>query len=376
MPSADRCNRRPGQGLDARRVKAALELHAEDLFHAAFGKPSNPRGSEWRARERDSISMKMRGKKRGCWFDHAADAGGDLLDLVAATCCGLTSAKSDFPKVLEEAARMTGHLAAESGPWRGFSKSTPQEQPADDGGGDDDEGNAWAAVLVMALIDRIRPVAGTPAAAYLRRRGITDLPETGMGWLPPVPDVPVRESRRAALLVWGLNGSLWPMGGQRVLLTPKGFPARNVKDNARKPSFGTTRGAPARFAARTGTGDGPLVVAEGPESALSVRQATGHEAWAVFGVSNFKSAPLPKGRTVILAPDRDARNSKAARAFRRAAFVQRSRGIDFLIAEAPEPEGSKKDLNDTLKRAGDDAVRAAIEAARPVTDDDMEDPDA
>ena len=53
-------------------------------------------------------------------------------------------------------------------------------------------------------------------------------------------------------------------------------------------------------------------------------------------------------------------------------FVQRSRGVELLIAEAPEPDGSGDDLNDTLKRAGDDAVRAAIEAARPVTDADVE----
>ena len=78
---------------------------------------------------------------------------------------------------------------------------------------DGDEGNAWAAALVVALIERIRPAAGTPAAAYLARRGVTDLPETGMGWLPPVPDVPVRERHRAALLVWALNGDGMAHGG-------------------------------------------------------------------------------------------------------------------------------------------------------------------
>lgn len=373
MPSTERRPRRPGQGIDVGEVRDALRAHAEDLFRAAFGRPDNPRGHQWRARSRKSISMNMRGDRRGRWLDHAGDAKGDLLDLVAVTRCGLVSAKSDFPKVLEEAARMTGHV---TGPerWRGFAKPKPLVPPqgAPDRSDDDDEGNAWAAALVVALIDRIRPAAGTPAAAYLARRGITDLPETGMGWLPPVPDVPVRERRRAALLVWGLNGTGWPMGGQRVLLTPKGFQPRNARDDVRKPTFGHVRGAPARFPAHAEKRESPVVVAEGPESALSARQATGLESWAVFGVGNFGTAPLPKGRTVILAPDRDARDSKAGRAFRRAVFLHRSRGVDLLIAEAPEPEGSKKDLNDTLERAGDDAVRAAIEAARPVTDADME----
>ena len=372
MPSIRRM-RRTGEGIDAGQVRAALRAHAEELFRAAFGPPANPRGHQWRARSRASIAMSMRGETRGCWTDHAGDARGDLFDLVAATRCGLTSAKSDFPKVLEEAARMTGQ-ATGSEPWRGFAKPIQQDAPqgARDGSGDDDEGNAWAAALVVALIDHIRPATGTPAAAYLARRGVTDLPETGMGWLPPVPDVPVRERWRAALLVWGLNGTGWPTGGQRILLTPDGFPPDDAKDDVKKPSFGKIGGSPARFLSRTGKRDAPLVVAEGPESALSIRQATGLESWAVFGVGGFGGAPLPTGRTVILAPDRDARGSKAARAFRRAAFLQRSRDVDLLIAEAPEPEGSKRDLNDTLQRAGNDAVRAAIEAARPVTDADME----
>lgn len=366
MPSTEK--RYPGQGLSAARVKPALLAHAEDLFRAAFGQPANPRAHEWRAKASDSIAMSMRGEKRGCWCDHAADAGGDLFDLVAVTRCNLTSARADFPKVLEEAARLAG-LVSGPGTWRGFPKPKPREADPED---DDRKKKDWNAAAVAALLDRIRPAAGTPAEAYLARRGIVDLPETGMGWLPPVPGVPVRSSRRAALLVWGLNGKGWPTGGQRVLLTPKGFPPRSKADNVRKPSFGQVGGSPARFPARNGKRDGPLVVAEGPESALSVRQATGLEAWAVFGVSNFGNAPLPKGRTVILAPDRDARDGKAGRAFARAVFRHRSRGVDLQIAEAPEPEGSTNDLNDTLQRAGDGAVRAAVEAARPVTDADTE----
>ena len=369
MPSTEK--RRPGHGLDAGQVRTALRGHAEALFRAAFGEPANPGGHEWRDREKGAVSMEMRGDDRGLWNDFSADAGGDLFDLVAVTRCDLLSAKDDFPKVLEEAARMTG-LASGRDAWRGFRPPAPapEKRPDSNGGGR----RTWNAVTVMAVLDRIAPAAGTPAAAYLARRGVTDLPETGMGWLPPVPDLRALLSPRSgALLVWALNAAGWPTGGQRILVTPDGQPSRA---RAPKPSFGSIGGAPARFPAREGSGATPLVVAEGPESALSVRQATGFEAWAVFGVGNFRTAPLPKGRTVILAPDRDAADSKAGRAFRRAVFVQRSRGVDLLIAEAPEPEGSKKDLNDTLKRAGDDAVRAAVEAARPVNDDDMEDPDA
>ena len=366
MPSNKKI-RSPGEGLDAGNVKVALRRHAEELFRAAFGEPDNPRGHEWRFGKNGAIAMKMHGEKRGLWNDHSAGVGGDLFDLVAITRCGLLSAKDDFPQVLDEAGRMTGQASGRDA-WRGFSKpAPPPEEKTEEA---DRDRRTWHAATVMALIDRITPAAGTPAAAYLARRGVTDLPETGMGWLPPVPDVrALLNPRSGALLVWALNAAGWPTGGQRILVTRRGRPSQA---RARKPCFGRVGGCPARFPAREGNGAAPLVVAEGPESALSVRQATGHEAWAVFGVGNFQTAPLPKGRTVILSPDRDARDSKAGRAFARAVYLQRERDVDLLIAEAPEPEGSKKDLNDTLKRAGNDAVRAAIEAARPVTDADME----
>ena len=362
MPSTERRSRRPRQGLSTERVKAALLPHAGDLFRAAFGEPKSTSAREWRARDRDSISMNM---ERGVWNDHAAGAGGDLLDLVAATQCDLPTARADFPRVLEAAARLAG-LATGPEPWRGFSKPKPPEWDPDEKAR---EQRDWHAATVAAVIDRIQPVPGTPAAAYLKGRGITDLPAKGLGWLPPMPDLPLRDRKRGALLLWGLDGRGWPMGGQRILVTPTG---RTPRVDVRKPAFGRIGGFPAKFSARNENEAGPLVVAEGPETALSIRQVTGLQCWAVFGASAWKSAPLPRDCTVILAPDRDAPDSPAGRAFRRAVFHHRSQGTELLIADAPEPEGSKRDLNDTLQDAGEDAVRAAIDAARPVTDADME----
>lgn len=348
------------------QVRTALRAHAEALFRAAFGEPANPRARDWRDREKGSISMTMQGDERGLWKDFAADAGGDLFDLVAITRCGLLRARDNFPKVLEEAGLMTG-LASGHREWRGFAKpAQPLPQEPQGPGGERD----WGAAKVLAAIDLIRPVAGTPAAAYLLRRGVSEVPETGLGWLPPAKDLPVMNSWSGALLVWAIGANGLPTGGQRILVTPKGRPS---EAKVSKPAFGRIGNSPARFAARDADlAQGPLVVAEGPESALSVRQATGLETWAVFGVGFFKNAPLPEGRRVILAPDRDARESNAARSFRRAVFLHRSRGVDLLIADAPEPEGSKRDLNDTLRRKGDEAVREAIAAARPVRDTDME----
>ena len=50
--------------------------------------------------------MHIRGPKRGVWFNHSSDEGGDLFDLVAIVFCNLPNSKADFPKVLEEVARL------------------------------------------------------------------------------------------------------------------------------------------------------------------------------------------------------------------------------------------------------------------------------
>ncbi len=289
------------RGPSAAVVREALSARAEELFRVAFGEPARPGAREWRAKENAGLAMQMQGHKRGLWHDHTAGAGGDLLDLVAVAWCGLSSARDDFPKVLEEASR-----------------------------------------------------------------GITDLPGDGLGYLPPVPGAGVLHPGHGALVVWARDDEGRLQGGQRILIDAEG---RKAAVDVAKPSFGAIAGLPARFPAREvtpGSAQDPLVIAEGPESALSIRAATGLETWAVFGVSGWKSAPVPLDREVILAPDRDAPDSPAGRAFRAAVAHHLGRGCRLKVALAPEETGSKRDLNDTLKTRGAFAVLGAIGAAREV----------
>lgn len=377
---------RTGQGISAAAVRVALLDQAEDLFHAAFGPPVQVRARDWRARENAALAMCMRGPKRGLWMDHSADVGGDLMDLVALVFCGLPSARADFPRVLEEAARFTGISTRISGGISGDAPQPVSRRKLADTTAEDARQQAYQAALIDALRARARPIAGSRAAAYLAARGITHLPDRGLNDLPPVPGLPVRDAHLPALVVWATTKDGMVCGGQRILLRDDG---RAAEVEVKKPSFGRISGCPARFPPALGasqstgqsTGQTPrriLVIAEGPETALAIRQSCGCETWAVFGASCWKSAPLlqpdlPPDMDVILAPDRDAPKSPASRAFTRAVTQHLGQRLDqrpdrhcrFRIAEAPEPEGSKRDLNDTLLRAGDDALRAAIAGAVP-----------
>ena len=351
---------RPQISVDA--VREALRARADDLFRDAFGPPVRPNAPEWRAKANEGVAMQMRGEKRGLWRDHSAGEGGDLLDLAARVLCGLDSAKRDFPRALREAAGWAGVAPDHApDPDRVAARRRERERAV---AAEEKRDAERRAALVREIAARAVPVAGTPAALYLASRGIGAVPQEGLAYLPPVPGLAVRNPDAASLVVWARDADGVIQGGQRILIDTDGAP---LDMEVRKPAFGAISGVPARFPARDGElAKGPLVIAEGPESALAAWEATGLETWAVFGVSGFAAAPVPEDREVILAPDRDAPESPAGRAFRQAVAEHLERGRNLGIAMAPEPSGSKSDLNDTLQRAGLAEVRAAIEAARPV----------
>jgi len=343
-------------------VKAALIERAEDLFRDAWGEPERAAGKEWRAKASSAVAMIMRGPDRGLWTDHRTGEGGDLFDMIAVNRLGLPKAGTDFPRVLAAAAA-----------WAGLSPDTVpdlkvmERKRAERDRAAQIEAKAEAAAkvdLIATITGRAQPIEGTPAEAYLKRRGIEALPAQGLAYAPPLrPQKALLHPRHAALIAWATDDRGKITGGQRILIQPDGHPA---PEETRKPAFGAIQGHPARFPARIE--GGPLYVAEGPESALSIWIATGAETWAVFGSSGWQAAPLPMGRQIILCPDRDAEGSPAQIAFAEAVALHLAKGRNIWIAPAPEPEGSKRDLNDTLQQAGIEAVRAALddaEDARP-----------
>ncbi|MES2550063.1 MAG: toprim domain-containing protein [Pseudomonadota bacterium] len=294
----------------------------------------------------------MAGAKRGLWRDHKAGVDGDVLDFFAVEFCGLSRARDDFGRVIEEASRWCG-LSQDKAPdlsalaARGATREAQEAREAAEDARKD-------ATLLAALQARSEALPGSPAAAYLQQRGITALP-LSWSYLPPVPGLGVMGADRAALVAWATDDQGRVKGGQRILILQDG---NRAPEAIRKPAFAKIGGYPARIPATIE--GGPLVVCEGPETAASIAQATGFEVWAVFGVGQFVSAPVPLGRQVVFCPDRDATGSPAAAAFGAACVAQVARGVDLWIAEAPEPEGSKRDLNDTLRRAGFDAVATVV----------------
>lgn len=336
-------------------VKEAAIDRAEELFRLAWGEPQRPAAKQWRARDGSARAMWVQGPKRGRWHDFKSGAGGDVLEFVAVEFCGLSSAKDDFPRVLEEAARLCG-IAKDEAPNLAQLEARKAERQKTAERATEAE-DAQRAATVTGLQERASAAALSPAAAYLKGRGIDALPASGLANLPPVPGMAVLHPHRPALVVWAQDDFGRIMGGQRILICEDGGKA---PEDPRKPSFGRISGYPARFPALRE--NSPLCMAEGPETALAIWQATGFEVWAVFGADFFATAPAPTGRQVILCPDADACDSQAAKAFERGCEALAARGCEVWIARPPEPKGSKRDFADTLKEQGPEAVAKALQS--------------
>jgi putative DNA primase/helicase len=133
------------------------------------------------------------------------------------------------------------------------------------------------------------PIAGTLAERYLTEtRGI---PCPSDGW----PDAVRFDVRAGALVVVATDADGATQAGQQIHLTPEATKAPETEDRPTKNTLGPVKGAAVRLPGRTGA---PLLIAEGPETGLSLWASTGCETWIGLGsIGNVLTPPL--GREVV-----------------------------------------------------------------------------
>lgn len=186
-----------------------------------------------------------------------------------------------------------------------------------------------------------RPIADTPAERHLRARGLTGpLPRTlrfhAACWHGPT----ARRRPAMVALVEGAPGT----AVHRTYLTRDGRKITPPEDA--RLMLGATLGGAVRL--REGRPDGPLVVAEGIETALAVgmgaagRLPATAALWAALSAGNLAGLTLPPhpGRLVV-AGDGDPAGRRAADA-----LAARAAAAGWEVALATAPEGC--DWNDVL----------------------------
>ena len=170
---------------------------------------------------------------------------------------------------------------------------------------------------IRRVWDQATPIDDTPAAAYLRDRGLA----------PPWPKALRWDASRSRMIAPVVrDGALRALHATRL-------PGRERK------AHGPVKGAAVRLARMR---DGTLAVAEGIETALAYTALTGIPAWAALSAAGLRHAPLPDGlETLVVAADFDGAGLTAAEQLERRA---RDIGIAVRIAVPPRHRSDWADV--------------------------------
>jgi hypothetical protein len=192
------------------------------------------------------------------------------------------------------------------------------------------------AIQAKRLWLEAQPITGTIAETYLRGRGITaPLPAT-LRFHPECWHGPT--AKRWPAMVGAVQGANRP-AVHRTYLRPDGSSKADI--DPPKAMLGAVAGGAVRLA----DGLGPLVVAEGIETALSLVSGLLHApatVWAALSTSGIRGLHLPPTASrLTIAPDGDKPGREAANA-----LAERAHALGWQVSLLPAPDG--RDWNDIL----------------------------
>lgn len=323
-------------------AKERLADRAEELALYLFGKPSYRNRVEMRWGRKGSARLKLNGKHGPAFYDFSEGRGGSMLDMVMVA-NDLHSAWA----ALEWAESWLGDAATER------RRKEPQRNDVPDP-------EAEKESKARAIWDASKPVAGTPGETYLHRRAIrpdrwpTSVRWNAAGFIVFASTSP--DSRVTAI--------------QRVFVSEDGAPVTDDDGKGgrrkRKRSLGPRYGGGVRFAGVNRPD--VLVLAEGPETALSIWCATSIETWSTIGPTHTVDLSfVPKDRVIVVALDDDERNAAVLKRTRDKIRAWRREGRTVVSAMPwTSSRRNKSDFNDALAERGPEYVRDRIEAALTV----------
>lgn len=333
--------------------------------------------SEWRWGSKGSFRVKVAGHDRGACADFESDWVGDPLALIR------RERGCDFEGAVLWGAGWAGidtegrEAKPEDRSARHAREAARERKRIQDEAAADADRRRRAGFAQRLWQQRAATAIDTVAEQYaVLTRGIPIKPAdwpNSVGFLPPDGPViwseegPDREEVRcsadsagalilAATLTDGTVAAV-----QRVFLTDAADNIRRGDGRKIKITNGAIKdtGAAVRL---PGPSAGPILIAEGPETGLSVWAATKYETHIVVG-SLSRLLP-PSGRRVVICRDDDKPNSPADKTLGRLLADWRGRGVNLAVATPwRSRRGDRSDFNDVIRSGGVAAVRKRIEIA-------------
>lgn len=356
-------DKKPSNGPSFGDVAKRLREEAGPFAEFVMGeKPTFRSGSEIRFYPHQSLVVNIAGKRKGTYYSFAdSDNRGDMIDLYKsvrganshdafqAACAYLGAGGVDLSGDLAPPKRDTAKDEAEAKAERDRKIRTAN----------------W-------IWNSSSPTEGREEGlAYLKGRGITaDIPASIMRFrrlsgedlmkmgakaeqVPPHPVV--------AIVLKATNARGETTAVQQILT------CQGKKITAIVPDFPNpkrTNGNLSGSAIKLG-GENPerVILAEGPETSMSLFQATGTPTWVTLGTSNYTTLQLPKTvKETIVATDLEEYGVGLSSALRAAQFWTLA-GVPKSGIAIPRISSNHGDFNDMHQEQGDAPVKAAVDAA-------------
>ncbi|CAN5419829.1 hypothetical protein BH10PSE19_BH10PSE19_00020 [soil metagenome] len=350
---------KPKARIDMGLVDKILKENTEVVLERMLGEPKERSGSQLRyGSNKGSLVVTITGEKCGLWHDFQTGEGGNLLQLIARESGFNVKVKSDFPKIIEHAIKLVGvsEDAVKSYDFTGSKKPIIKASATPTLSGKQQKSVQHA----RRLARQSQSLAGTLAERYLREhRGIhLDKWPSSFRFHPAIRSG-INDTVKPALLIVAKDEQNKVQAVQAIFLDEKTGNKANV--NVKKQTWGLPSSGAMADIPSVQKG-GPVYLAEGPETALSIRAAIPQANVKVtLGKSNFKHLdPKTAGAHVVLCLDNDGDKPKGEKLIIEAADKLLEHGKHIWIAK---PNEIGKDYNDLLKEQGAEAIRSNIEKA-------------
>ena len=318
---------------DTDAVRAALTDRMGALAaHLRGTDPATRTRTELRFGRSESLVVVDDGPKRGSWHDHESGDGGGPIDLIM----------HERGDAFTDALRFARSFLGDAPP---AATSRVDHTPPQRTETSDDEARCLRKVRELAGRPT-RAADALPARRYLVHRGLDPnrIPDAVRY---TSDDRDLRGDAAGALIFPATDEAGDVVATQRIFITAGGNKAHVPDLPNAKQTDGIARGAAVRISG--GGRRGVVVVAEGPETGLSVAQATCADVWIALGGVARTAKSIPHGLHVVLAADHDADGSPARRKADAAAEDIRERGDTCDVVRPPNPGD---DWNDVARRHG------------------------
>lgn len=302
-----------------------LRDHADEVALTLLGEPNRRLSTknEWRYGKKGSLSVCLNGGKRGRWFDHEQDEGGQMFKLASRELGGDAKAfawaeeRFDVPKTDRDG-------------W----KRSPHDE------------NAGRRLQARSLYEEASPAKGSPAEAYLASRGCDAAIPSCLRFHGAPPANPGAAIGSLISPIIGVRTGIL-LGVHITYFGPLGHLGKKVWGSPRDPS---DAGIIPLSAPDTVTTD--IGLCEGIETGLSLIKQGYGPLWACLNAGHMGAFPIMPGiESIMVWADHDDAGKRAA------ASIYRRYNVHYGSDEkAPEirariPDVPGQDWNDVHGRA-------------------------